>query len=185
MADKQSLVQRWNPRLRNPMLKVESVIAFREYWFCCPWASVWDQVGYSSGRRRCWSQPSGGKASPEGGVRTWMSQHSLMGCTARRGLHRPAPLCWNVSSLSPGKRDRDEFSLCRGKVCSLSCQRPGKSSLPCQFVGRDSTNGARSVTVRGTTSALCTGISHSPKGDVSSLFSCSCGPQHSSLCPRQ
>ncbi|KAI1230838.1 hypothetical protein IHE44_0008721 [Lamprotornis superbus] len=28
MADKQSLVQRWNPRLRNPMLKVESVIAF-------------------------------------------------------------------------------------------------------------------------------------------------------------
>ncbi|PKU29131.1 suppressor of tumorigenicity 14 protein isoform x3 [Limosa lapponica baueri] len=28
MADKQSLVQRWNPRLRNPMLKVESVVAF-------------------------------------------------------------------------------------------------------------------------------------------------------------
>ncbi|XP_042656434.1 suppressor of tumorigenicity 14 protein isoform X3 [Tyto alba] len=28
MADKQSLAQRWNPRLRNPMLKVESVIAF-------------------------------------------------------------------------------------------------------------------------------------------------------------
>uniref|UniRef100_A0A8C9NYD5 matriptase n=1 Tax=Serinus canaria TaxID=9135 RepID=A0A8C9NYD5_SERCA len=28
IADKQSLVQRWNPRLRNPMLKVESVIAF-------------------------------------------------------------------------------------------------------------------------------------------------------------
>ncbi|XP_031975778.1 suppressor of tumorigenicity 14 protein homolog [Corvus moneduloides] len=27
MADKQSLVQRWNPCLRNPMLKVESVIA--------------------------------------------------------------------------------------------------------------------------------------------------------------
>lgn len=32
MADKQSLVQRWNPRLRNPMLKVESVVAFRECW---------------------------------------------------------------------------------------------------------------------------------------------------------
>uniref|UniRef100_A0A8C0FPW6 matriptase n=1 Tax=Bubo bubo TaxID=30461 RepID=A0A8C0FPW6_BUBBB len=31
MADKQSLAQRWNPRLRNPMLKVESVVAFREY----------------------------------------------------------------------------------------------------------------------------------------------------------
>uniref|UniRef100_A0A8C8E510 Suppressor of tumorigenicity 14 protein homolog n=1 Tax=Otus sunia TaxID=257818 RepID=A0A8C8E510_9STRI len=28
MADKQSLAQRWNPRLRNPMLKVESVVAF-------------------------------------------------------------------------------------------------------------------------------------------------------------
>ncbi|NXK18802.1 ST14 protein, partial [Arenaria interpres] len=28
MADKQSLIQRWNPRLRNPMLKVESVVAF-------------------------------------------------------------------------------------------------------------------------------------------------------------
>uniref|UniRef100_A0A8D0EPP6 matriptase n=1 Tax=Strix occidentalis caurina TaxID=311401 RepID=A0A8D0EPP6_STROC len=31
MADKQSLAQRWNPRLRNPMLKVESVVAFREW----------------------------------------------------------------------------------------------------------------------------------------------------------
>uniref|UniRef100_A0A8C3LST5 Suppressor of tumorigenicity 14 protein homolog n=1 Tax=Chrysolophus pictus TaxID=9089 RepID=A0A8C3LST5_CHRPC len=31
MADKQNLVQRLNPRLRNPTLKVESVIAFREY----------------------------------------------------------------------------------------------------------------------------------------------------------
>ncbi|XP_010082473.1 PREDICTED: suppressor of tumorigenicity 14 protein [Pterocles gutturalis] len=28
MADKQSLVQKWNPRLRNPTLKVESVVAF-------------------------------------------------------------------------------------------------------------------------------------------------------------
>ncbi|KAF2988332.1 hypothetical protein EK904_008742 [Melospiza melodia maxima] len=33
MADKQSLVQRWNPRLRNPMLKVESVIAFHSCMF--------------------------------------------------------------------------------------------------------------------------------------------------------
>ncbi|NXN30325.1 ST14 protein, partial [Nycticryphes semicollaris] len=42
MADKQSLVQRWNPRLRNPMLKVESVVAFRECWPHHPWASAWD-----------------------------------------------------------------------------------------------------------------------------------------------
>ncbi|NXJ71748.1 ST14 protein, partial [Rostratula benghalensis] len=40
MADKQSLVQRWNPRLRNPMLKVESVVAFRECWPHHPWASA-------------------------------------------------------------------------------------------------------------------------------------------------
>lgn len=45
MADKQSLVQRWNPRLRNPMLKVESVVAFRECWLCHPCASAWDWGG--------------------------------------------------------------------------------------------------------------------------------------------
>jgi len=46
MADKQSLVQRLNPRLRNPTLKVESVVAFRE---CC--IIVWDWGG--KGRLRC------------------------------------------------------------------------------------------------------------------------------------
>uniref|UniRef100_A0A8C4UIP1 matriptase n=1 Tax=Falco tinnunculus TaxID=100819 RepID=A0A8C4UIP1_FALTI len=33
MADTQSLIQRWNPRLRNPMLKVESVVAFQSCMF--------------------------------------------------------------------------------------------------------------------------------------------------------
>lgn len=40
MANRQNLVQRLNPRLRNPMLRVESVIAFRE---CC--VTVWDWGG--------------------------------------------------------------------------------------------------------------------------------------------
>lgn len=37
MANKQSLVQKLNARLRNPVLQVESVVAFRECWLCCPW----------------------------------------------------------------------------------------------------------------------------------------------------
>ncbi|XP_069644278.1 suppressor of tumorigenicity 14 protein isoform X1 [Haliaeetus albicilla] len=43
MADKQSLVQRWNPRLRNPMLKVESVVAF----------PVDPSIAYSSRDKSC------------------------------------------------------------------------------------------------------------------------------------
>lgn len=45
MADKQSLIQKLNPRLRNPVLKVESIVAFRECCLSDSWASAWDRGG--------------------------------------------------------------------------------------------------------------------------------------------
>lgn len=45
MADKQSLIQKLNPRLRNPVLKVESIVTFRECCLSDSWASAWDRGG--------------------------------------------------------------------------------------------------------------------------------------------
>lgn len=45
MADKQSLIQKLNPRLRNPVLMVESIVAFRECCLSDSWASAWDWGG--------------------------------------------------------------------------------------------------------------------------------------------
>ena len=47
MMNKQNLVQNWNPRLRNPMLKVESIVAFRECWLGRPRASGVGRGGHT------------------------------------------------------------------------------------------------------------------------------------------
>lgn len=88
MADKQSLVQRWNPRLRNPMLKVESVVAFRECWFRRP--SAWDLEGDAFG----WS---GELPVPRVPLRTGLSQPCVLGEAAWTLLCSDTP----CSPLSP------------------------------------------------------------------------------------
>lgn len=132
MADKQSLVQRLNPRLRNPMLKVESVVAFRECWLRHPWASAWDGAGTFHWRVKLpvaalpWVPLAVGTALRVS-VRTRLSQRCFdgpcgLGEAARtrslwleRSVFSSEPICRGTGRNPPS---------CRGKARSFGSPEP-------------------------------------------------------------
>lgn len=157
MADKQSLVQRWNPRLRNPMLKVESVVAFRECWLCRPCASAWDWGGIFR-----WGGDLPVAAflwvlRPRGSLlRLSVRITALLGWAMQTGGGCADPLPFAPTLCSPLERDRDKSSLLQRKslVTRLPRGAPRQEQPPRgQLAGRDPTSKAKSMQILGTTSA--------------------------------